>query len=175
MKSVLDQQDSNAAARQALTATIERHVQQIRDRHGDLRSVYDRKRVAFLGGDMAALRRFTAEEDRLASELSKLERERQSILTIAGKAGVRVASLTALAKQLDLSESLQQKLAEASQQAASLQREGWSHLIVATRSARHYRELISIIAGGQGQPETYEATGGGEGDLSGGSLLDAAA
>lgn len=160
----------------AITGAIGRHVGTLRDAQAALKTVLDQKRTALIDGAVDAMQRMAAEEERLTSEFARLERERAAILASAHQAGSKATTLTTLAKELNVDQKTQDELAAVRDTAAHIQRETWTQLIVAARSARHYDELIGLIATGGDKPESYEDEGTSTGyEASGGNLLDAAA
>lgn len=165
---------SNLSGTDAISGAVTRHVGVLKDAQAALEMALKLKRDALIDGDTNAMQRYAAEEDRLASEFARLERERSAILISAEKAGRRVNSLSELAVALGLPRSVREDIEHVKQSAEHLQRETWTQLIVASRASRHYDDLIALIASGGQQPESYSEHPE-QDDDGGGNLLDAAA
>ncbi|MBW3541492.1 MAG: flagellar export chaperone FlgN [Planctomycetes bacterium] len=136
--------------------------------------LFGRKRELLTAAEAARLVTLADEEASLVERMQRLITRRGRLLIEARTAGSKADSLTGLAAELpeDERESLRPELSEARRRTEALRRESWLQWIVASRTFRHYSDLLELMAHGGREPATYD--GDRPGAPAGGALLDAA-
>lgn len=156
-----------------LVDEVGRFLDRLETTQKDLARVYGQKRSALVRADAGELNRLAQAEGELVERLRALLNERRRILEEAARVGYSCATLHRLVGLLAGNKRgvWQARINRAQEALRRLQREGWTHWIIANRACHHYTEVLELIAHcGEKAPTYGQRT---EQPATGGAILDA--
>ena len=158
-----------------LTDEIRRYLDLLLPLQQELTDFFAAKRNALAAAEPERLLPLNDTEAELASRFRSLLGQRGRILHSAAQAGFPSDSLQNLTARLEPADAtgLQQQISRARAAAVRLRTESWTQWIIAERSARHYGEILDLIALGGRRSPIYDAQK--SGTVPGGAILDASA
>ena len=158
------------AARASALGWIDSHVAKLESLQADLERTLESKRDALAAGEVEQIEAVVIRETEQVRRLEELRRSRDRWLASAPLTQ-QVHSLGEAARIAEASPDLLARIETVREQARTIQKQNWTHWVIAQRSAAHFEEMLGLIARRGETSPTY----GGDDPQHGGGLLDAAA